>query len=49
MYVRAFTSSLCLLCLLSPRSANAQADPPDEQEAVRKGLAYVQEKSLTWR
>src|SRR5262245_34271414 len=48
---RAWTWSIVVLLLISSRAALAD-DPPaearDEQTAIRKGLAYVETKSLTW-
>src|SRR5215510_8221096 len=49
MRMQTVALALCVVVAVSSASAGeTPAQPPDEKEGIRKGLAYVEEKSLTW-
>ncbi len=49
MRFRSIVTIPCVLMSLSSAAAREPASkPPDDKEAIRKGLAYVETKSLTW-
>src|SRR5262245_10919168 len=48
MRVRWIAIILCVVLSRTSARAEPPAREPDEQEAIRKGLAYAESKSLNW-